>query len=315
MIDRQPPRLSVGIISAGAVGLALAEAFTRAGHHVHGIHAHSERSRARAAQRAPGIPIVSLAEAAMAQLVVLAVPDPVLPEVAAEVARTVRDGQMVMHTSGRNGCQVLQSITDEGALPLALHPAMGFVGTQQDTENLLGCGWGVTTDSEVGQAVGELLVQSLGGVAVHIAEDRRPAYHAAMAHAANHLVTVISDAHSMLNAVLDKPNDPAVIEGEGESSEARLLLNSIVRAGADATLCEHLGALTGPASRDDAPAVLAHLEALRQLSENSADPNSHDLHLRYLPMAERTAQAAGSPEVERALMAYRSEHGLPGGLT
>ena len=78
---------------------------------------------------------------------------------------------------------------------------------------------------------------------------------------------------------------------------------------------EHLGALTGPASRDDAPAVLAHLEALRQLSENSADPNSHDLHLRYLPMAERTAQAAGSPEVERALMAYRSEHGLPGGLT
>ena len=83
MIDRQPPRLSVGIISAGAVGLALAEAFTRAGHHVHGIHAHSERSQARATQRVPDIPIVSLAEAAMAQLVVLAVPDPVLPEVAA----------------------------------------------------------------------------------------------------------------------------------------------------------------------------------------------------------------------------------------
>src|SRR5699024_11352642 len=131
------------------------------------------------------------------------------------------------------------------------------------------------TASEVGRGVGELRVQSLGGVAAHIAEDRRPAYHAAMAHAANHLVTLISDAHSMLNAVLDKPNDPAAIEGEGESSEARLLLNSIVRAGADATLREHPGALTGPAARDDAPAALAHHAALRQLSDTPADPTPH----------------------------------------
>lgn len=35
------PRLTVGIISAGAVGIALAEAFSQAGHHVHGVYVHS----------------------------------------------------------------------------------------------------------------------------------------------------------------------------------------------------------------------------------------------------------------------------------
>ncbi len=314
MIDRQPPRLSVGIISAGAVGTALAEAFTDAGHLVIGVVARSERSQARVTERIPNIPIVDIDTAAMAQLVVLAVPDPVLPTVVQEIAPTIRDGQMVMHTSGRNGCAVLQPLTDEGALPLALHPAMGFTGSASDTQHLSGCGWGVTTDSEVGEAVADVLVQSLGGVPIPIEEDARPAYHAAMAHAANHLVTLISDAHTMVNVVLGKPASQQAIASEGEKSEARLLLGNIVRAGADSALRRHAAALTGPASRDDAATVVAHLDALRERGANAPDAEAHNLELRYLPMSERTAQLAGSTEVERALMAYRSEHGLPGGL-
>ena len=167
----QKPRLSVGIISGGAVGTAVAERLAAAGHMIHGIVARSDRSQRRVQERLPGTRIVSLEEAAQAALVMIAVPDTQLAEVIRQVAGITRDGQIVAHTSGAHGCEILQPITDTGAVPLALHPVMTFSGLAADNENLQGCAWGITADSETGEMIAELLVSSMEGVPVRGGES------------------------------------------------------------------------------------------------------------------------------------------------
>lgn len=297
--DRQEPRLSVGVISAGAVGTTVAESLQRAGHHIHGIVARSEASRARAEDRLPGVPVTTVADAAQAALVVLAVPDPQLPAVVEQVATTVRAGQIVLHTAGALGCDVLQPITDTGALPLALHPAMTFLNRPEDTDNLQGCAWGVTTDSETGTAVAELLVSSLGGVPVAVPEDARTLYHAAMVHGANHVVTQVSEALSILDRVL---GDPSV-----QNPESALLLRRILPTAVDAALASRMSALTGPTARDDAATVLRHLTALdaADVCDNTSTSGGSGLAEAYRQDAERTARAVGSLDVERAVRLVR----------
>lgn len=295
MDDMQQPRLSVGVISGGAVGTAVAERLAAAGHHIHGIVARGDASRARVAERLPNTAIVSLEEAAQAALVIIAVPDTVLESVIEQVAAITRDGQMVAHTSGAHGCEILQPITDTGALPLALHPVMTFAGNADDATHLMGCAWGVTADSETGNMVAELLVSSMGGVAVHVPEAKRPAYHAAISYAANYVVTLLSDAQRMLDHVLAE--DPS--EGPPpHTPESATLLRTIVPVAVDKALSQRMHGLTGPVARDDAPAVIRHIEALRALEKDSEAANFTGA---YIPMAERTAQMLHSLEVERVL--------------
>ncbi|WP_420098188.1 Rossmann-like and DUF2520 domain-containing protein [Corynebacterium sp.] len=297
--DRQEPRLSVGVISGGAVGTAVAERLLQAGHHVHGIVARSERSRTRVRTRLPGVRVYDgtdgpdgIGAVAQAALVILAVPDPELPGVVDRVAQVVRSGQIVVHTAGALGCEVLQPVTDTGALPLALHPAMTFLDRREDSDNLAGCAWGVTSDSETGAAVADLLVTSMGGVAVPVAEDQRTVYHAALAHGANHLVTQVVEALCMLDRALGA-------HGPGEEdSRSALVLRRILPAAVDEALNGRMGALTGPTSRDDATTVMRHLAALRELGAPTAGP---DLVASYRQAAERTARAVGALNVERAL--------------
>lgn len=294
--DRQEPRLSVGVISAGSVGTAVASVLQRAGHHIHGVVARSEASAGRVADRLPGVPVTDIADAARAALVILAVPDPQLPSVVDEVAAVTRPGQIVVHTAGALGCGVLQPVTDTGALPLALHPAMTFTGRPEDTDNLAGCAWGVTADSDTGSAVAELLVGACGGIAVPVAEEHRTLYHAAMAHGSNHLVTLVSEALRILDHALADPGEGQPGVPVAENPDSAVLLRRILPATLAGVLDRRTAALTGPTARDDAATVLRHLDALL-----TVDTGGQSLAASYREAALRTARAVGSLNVERAL--------------
>lgn len=89
-----------------------------------------------------------------------------------------------------------------------------------------------------------------------IADEDRPAYHAALVHAANHAVTLVAQGSALLARI-------------GVEEPARVL-GPLVHASVDGALRDAPGAvatLTGPVVRGDAATVAAHVAALRDIPE------------------------------------------------
>lgn len=255
--------LVIGVVGAGRVGAVLGAALRAAGHQVAATAAVSTASRERAERLLPGVPVRPADEVARAarDLLLLAVPDDALRAVVAGLAETgvLSETRMVAHTSGAHGVAVLGDVTG-----LALHPAMTFTGEPADLDRLPGIAWGVTADD---RGFATRLVADLGGVPEWIAEAQRPRYHAALAHGANHLVTLVSEAAAILRAA------------GVEHPEA--VLRPLLTAALDNALRLGDAALTGPVSRGDAGTVRRHLENLPAESLPT-----------YLALARRTADRA-----------------------
>jgi predicted short-subunit dehydrogenase-like oxidoreductase (DUF2520 family) len=265
-----PRRYAVGIIGAGRVGAVLGAALGRAGHRVVAASGVSAASKARIRDLLPGTPTKPADEvAAAAELLLVAVPDDVLPPLVAGLAETgaARPGQLVVHTSGAHGIRVLKPLT---ARPLALHPAMTFTGTGTDLSRLAaGISFGVTAPESL-RGIAQRLVADLAGTVEWIAEDQRPLYHAALAHGANHLVTLVNEA-------MDRLRDAGVRHPER-------VLDPLLHAALDNTLRLGDAALTGPVSRGDASTVAAHLAVLGAVAPDSEPA--------YRALARRTADRA-----------------------
>ena len=277
------PRLAVGVVGTGRVGAVLGAALARAGHDVVAASAVSAASRARAADLLPGIPVVPVEQVVRnASLVLLTVPDDALTDLVEGLAATgaVQRGQLVAHTSGRHGLAVLEPAVREGALPLALHPALPFAGTRVDLERLHGTVFGVTAP-EVLRPVAEVLVVEMGGEPVWLTEEQRPLWHAALAHGANHLTTLVASAADLLR--------------EAGVEQPAHVLGPLLGAALDGALRSGDAALTGPVARGDAGTVRAHLEALAAVAP--------EVLPSYLAMARLTADraiAAGRLDPDRA---------------
>jgi predicted short-subunit dehydrogenase-like oxidoreductase (DUF2520 family) len=246
----RPGRLGVGVVGAGRVGSVLGNALRAAGHAVVGVSAVSQASRERAELLLPGVPVLEVPEVVRrAELVLLTVPDDALTGLVAGLAElgAWQPGQLVVHTSGRFGWRVLQQATASGAIPLALHPAMTFTGRSLDLARLADACFAVTAPGPV-LPIGQALVVEMGAEPVVVAEEDRPLYHAALAHGANHLVTLVAEALDLLTAA--RVEHPARV------------LGPLLSAALDNALRQGDGALTGPVARADAGTVAAHVEAV-----------------------------------------------------
>ncbi|OHV04488.1 Rossmann-like and DUF2520 domain-containing protein [Mycobacterium talmoniae] len=284
----RPARLKVGVISAGRVGTALGVALERADHVVVACSAISDASRRRAQHRLPDTPIAPVVDVAgTAELLLLAVPDAELAALVSGLAATsaVRPGTIVAHTSGANGIGVLAPLTGQGCTPLAIHPAMTFTGADEDIARLADTCFGITAADEVGYAIAQALVLEIGGEPFRVREDARPLYHAALAHASNHLVTVLADALDGLRAALagqELLGQELVRDEPGGLAER--VIGPLARASLDNTLQRGQAALTGPIARGDATALAGHLAALAEVDAGLAQA--------YRGNALRTAQRA-----------------------
>jgi predicted short-subunit dehydrogenase-like oxidoreductase (DUF2520 family) len=287
----RPARLKVGIISAGRVGTALGVALERADHVVVACSAISHASRQRAQRRLPDTQVVSPPEvAASSELLLLAVPDRELAGLVSGLAATsaVRPGTIVAHTSGANGVGILAPLTPR-CIPLAIHPAMTFTGSDEDISRLPDTCFGITAADDVGYAIGQSLVLEMGGEPFCVREDARVLYHAALAHAGNHIVAVLADALDALRAALrgsELLGQQSVDDQPGGIAER--IVGPLARAALENTLQRGQSALTGPVARGDAAAVAEHLAALAEV-----DP---ELAQAYRVNALRTAQRAHAPE-------------------
>ncbi|CAL9653031.1 hypothetical protein SUDANB95_06652 [Actinosynnema sp. ALI-1.44] len=282
----RPARLAVGVISAGRVGSVLGAALTRAGHVVGSVSAVSRASLARAEELLPEVPVLPPPEvAAGADLVLLAVPDDELAGLVRGLVATgsLRAGQIVVHTSGAQGVGVLAPAAEVGALCVALHPVMTFTGRAEDVERMTACSVGVTAadGDDAAWNVGEALVVEMAAEPVRIPEAARPLYHAALAHGANHLITLVADCADVLRSA--------------GIADAERMLGPLLSAALDNVLRHGDRALTGPVARGDAGTVAKHLAVLGEQAPGTL--------AAYRTLARRTAdraEAAGLLKPEAA---------------
>ena len=276
----------VGVIGSGRVAQAMALGLA---------HASAGRltlwgrdaTRAEAAARIVGVEIASGIDALAERcgLIVLAVSDDAVGGVAEALAAHVRPGCFVFHVSGRSGAAILSPLAARGALTAAIHPAMTFTGNPAaEVARMTGARFAVTAGADA-IGIATAVVAVLGGVAVPVAEAQRTLYHAALCHAANHLVTLIAGAGEAL-----------ALAGVAEPGA---LMAPLVRAALDNGLERGMAGLSGPLLRGDVATIADHLAAMAR--------DCPDLLPPYRAMARATleqlerAGAAASPEMRASL--------------
>ena len=208
--------MNIVIIGSGHAGQSFARALTSVGHNVEVLH-HEQASQARA------------------DLILLAVPDSSI----AEVAGSIPNGAgVVAHLSGSKGLSEVATHDRNGYL----HPLAALVSPEIGTERLIGANYSVGGDPLVFE-----LVKSLRGTVVEIPESLRVNYHAVAAVAANHTVALMAHLEELAKSA-----------GLSLDDYLPLVRNAIEDVSRDGTRAS----LTGPASRGDVQTIDAHLAAI-----------------------------------------------------
>jgi predicted short-subunit dehydrogenase-like oxidoreductase (DUF2520 family) len=157
---------------------------------------------------------------------------------------------------------------------------MTFTGTSIDLARLSGCPFGVTAPDQL-RPVAEALVVEMGGDPVWVDEGNRVLYHAALAHGANHLVTLVTQTLGLLSAA-------------GVEQPARLVA-PLLSAALDNALRYGDQALTGPVARGDAGTVAAHVRELGRV-----DPEARTAYVALARVTADRALAAGLLKADAA---------------
>lgn len=148
---------------------------------------------------------------------------------------------------------------------------MSFTGMSLDLVRLNECMFGVTAASMV-LPIAQALVVEMGAESTVIEEEDRGIYHAALAHASNHLVTLAGQSAELLRRI-------------GVEAPERVL-GPLMRGSLENALASGEGALTGPVARGDTGTINAHRAALADGEVPS------DIRDAYLAMGRATAQRA-----------------------
>lgn len=215
---------TIRIIGPGRAGTSLAAALSARGWNVVGFLGRGD----------------GLADAAQGvDVLVIATPDDVVATVAGAV--TPCESTTVLHLSGSLGLHVLAP----HPLRSALHPLVPLPNAEVGAARLCS---GVTF-AVAGAPAARLMVASLGGRVVDVADGDRAAYHAAACIAANHVVALLGQVERVAASV--------GLDLEAFLPLTRAAVDDVAELGPRA-------ALTGPAQRGDWATLSRHLDALPQ---------------------------------------------------
>ena len=108
-----------------------------------------------------------------------------------------RNGQLVAHTSPHHGHSVLGPASSQGAIALAVHPAMSFSGTSLDLQRMREVFFAVSAPKVV-LPIAQALVIEMGGEPVVIDEQQRAAYAEAFEVSTTFSTLVVNQAIGLL---------------------------------------------------------------------------------------------------------------------
>lgn len=267
---------SIVLIGPGRLGQAVTRLLHEAGHAVKAVISRDPVRAVTAARfiGAPGAGTTDLFRAEEGEVVLIALPDDHIGEMAAFLRREghlARDAVLV-HFSGIHPAAILLG---EGGPPLsalAIHPLQTFADAVIGIRSLPGSPF---TVEGVDKCVpfGEKLVAEIGGIPVRITSERKPLYHAAACVASNYLVALVVAARQILAAC-----------GFDEEESFHLLSPLLRGTGKNLAALGPEGALTGPIARGDIHTVAKHLEAMAPLPA--------DLREIYRVLGKKTVEVA-----------------------
>ncbi|MFH1438399.1 MAG: DUF2520 domain-containing protein [Pseudomonadota bacterium] len=253
-MDGKNSKESFVVIGPGRVGTAMAKVLVRAGYDCLGLFGR-DPDRVKAAGEIAGARAFARLEPGItreADIVLVAVPDDVIAEAAADLVRkdAVGPGAVLIHFSGLVTSEALAGGRGEEAGRASAHPNLAFADPAAAAGKISGVYFGVEgNDRGVGAA--ERIVQDIGGIAVRIPSDGKVAYHLAAVFASNGMVVLASISSSILSHIGVKSDVAEIIT-------ARLMLGTAQNLGEFGVL----KALTGPVVRGDHRTVAAHMDVL-----------------------------------------------------
>jgi predicted short-subunit dehydrogenase-like oxidoreductase (DUF2520 family) len=245
------------LIGPGRLGTTVARLLAEAGHEIRAIISR-DVSRATAAARfvgCPGIGTTDLSRVREGELVLIALPDDHIGEMAARLRREghLAPGTVLVHFSGIHPAAIL--LGEEGPLlhALAIHPLQSFADAVMGVRQLPGSPCSVEGEEAL-LPLAEALATDLGGIPFRITAERKPLYHAAACVASNYLVTLVDTASEIMAAC-----------GFSREDAFHLLTPLLRGTGKNLSALGPELALTGPIARGDLRTVRKHLQALTEL--------------------------------------------------
>lgn len=231
------------VVGPGRAGGALLAAAPAAGHHILGV----------LARRPEAVPagLVALRwdlPLPDADLVVVAVRDDAVGEVADRLTSLLTGSPVVAHLSGALGVTALAPLAAAGLRTGSVHPLQTLPDAARGAAALAGAWAAVGGSDETAVARLEGFARSLGLRPFLLADEARPAYHAAAAVAANFVVTTLAAAGDLARL--------AGVPFEAFRPLVEAVIRNVFEVGPEA-------ALTGPVARGDARTVASHLAAAR----------------------------------------------------
>ena len=270
---------SVGLVGPGRAGRAFARSWTSAGGRLLWVLARNPASAAAVtADRVVGPGDSRLPDS---DLIVLAVPDDAITEVARGLATRVRC-HSAFHVSGALESAAIAAFRDAGARTASLHPVRPFIGDPSEDWN--GAFVAVEGD-EGGAAEGERLVAAVGARPYRLSATDRALYHASATLAAGGTAALVSIA-----------SRGWVAAGIPEDVARETLGALATRAAAAAAARPFAEAFTGAVARRDAGTVRRHVAAL------AGHPETLALYRALADEALRRTAAAGKEDEIRRIL-------------
>lgn len=262
-------------VGPGRVGLALTVALQQADQNVIGAIARDPHSASAITfHRETTLPVWSFEESCasekirQADIVFITTSDKAVTPVAQTLSDNgwIRAGQIVVHTSGSQGSDILSPVVSRGARCLCLHPLQTIADGRAAAEHLQGAYCTLEGDSEAVQ-IGQHLVHSWGGIPVEMDASQRPRYHAAAVLCSNAVTALAAVASELSGLQNGLPALLPLLQGAIDNLKQKGIPN----------------ALTGPIERGDEQTVKAHMTALQH------NPTARQV---YAALGQATADVA-----------------------
>ncbi|HEY7369245.1 MAG TPA: DUF2520 domain-containing protein [Thermoanaerobaculia bacterium] len=256
-MSQEQPLPALTLVGPGRAGTTLARCWKSAGGRIEAILARRGEAAQTLASEV-GARAGSLEDPGLdpADLLVLAVPDDAIADVAARLAPRL-PARTVFHLSGARPAEDLAPFARRGARIASVHPLLPFTGTPGETWN--GAVVAVEGDEE-GLRQGEAAARGLGARPHRLPAHAKALYHLGATLAAGGSMALLSMATSLW--------EEAGIAGR----EARPALAGLAEHAARAygTARDAAAAFTGPLARRDLETIRAHWRALSRHPELAA---------------------------------------------